>query len=116
MQDTELVMIPNELIQSEIVQWIVGIFAGLAVLVSSFRGQKAAKANKGKPDETLFQLLKHFATLTADVDTVSKTISSLKNDLHELSESIKVMMEANRRTLDKVDSIETSVEILKDRG
>ena len=117
MQDIKLVMIPNELMQSDIVQWLVCIAAGVAVLVSTLKGQKAAKdKDKGSDDNALFSLLKSFSELAGDVEILSRAASNLERDVKEVSESIKVMMETNRRTLDKVDSIETSVAVLKDRG
>jgi hypothetical protein len=110
-------MIPNELMQSDIVQWLVGIAAGAAVLVSTLKGQKAARDSRvGDGDKALFSLLRNFSELAGDVEVLSRAASNLERDVKEVSESLKVMMETNRRTLDKVDSIETSVAVLKDRG
>lgn len=119
MQDTEPVMIPNELLmQSEIVQWSVGIGAAIAVIISSLKGAKAAKAVKSQTNpssEATYALLKDFARLSADIETMNATAGNLRGDFHNLSDTLKILLEEIKRTYDKIDSIETTVEILKDR-
>ena len=95
------------------------------VLASAFAFYKGMYAKRNTPTDISHIVLAKFQLIHEEIERVSidtrrlKSVQfelhELKNHLHEVEETLSVMMETSRMTFDKVDGVQTNVEILKDR-
>lgn len=120
----------EKLLENETFQILGAIAFVLSAAYAFFRGmfEKKQEYNRRKtdglhPEHVILQKLQliheDLARISQDtphLQLLEHDIRDLKEHLREVEESMIVLMETTGRTFTKVDNVETSVEVLKDRG
>lgn len=112
------------LLASELAQWAIAIGAGLGTLFSVIAGMKAKDRRNGNNLELAHEILKKLQLMHEDIariasdmpniQLVQHDVGSLEDHIQELAKTLAVMMDTTGKTYDKVDRIDSVVNLLKE--
>lgn len=114
----------DTLLASELAQWAIAIGAGLGTLFSVIAGMKAKDRRNGNSLELAHEVLKKLQIMHEDIariandvpniQLVKHDVGSLEDHMQELAKTLAVMMDTSGKTYDKVDRIDSIVNLLKE--